>query len=508
MACLLYPAGKGPAAVPFPAQTIEDLQLGRLARAMSPSDYYKLTPEELCALFTGDGEVLRHRQAVFRDMLRFPELESAMERLLDSLDGWESRGGGRRGGGADAFAVGFSLDEFTWLDGYLKKIDAAWKEFSGIPVESEGLKALLALLDSLRNSPRYRDAAADFRALCPGFSAPARMRLGYNLDNELKPGRLKLLAMEPPAEGNQPRSAQKRKMMLTQRAVETDAMLLQRLSAQASQDINAFVIRETAALRGLRKELIVCLAVRKLTRSWEAAGLPCCFPELRGAEEKAFQAKGLFDPLLLLSDKELVVSNDIELRPGGELLILTGANQGGKTVFLLSMGLCQWLGQLGFPVPAAEAAFSPAENILTIFAPNGQRYGRKGLLAEEAGRIAGAVDALTGESMVLFNEPLTSTGPEETKAISAEVIAVCMAAGARGIWVTHVYELASNRANLEAALPWGSRLGSLRIVLDEEGGEAKFTYRVERGEPKGYSHAEDALRRGGIHLSDVSASGA
>ncbi len=507
MACLLYPAGKGPAAVPFPAQTIEDLQLGRLAKAMSPSDYYKLTPEELCTLFTCDEDVLRHRQAVFRDVLRFPELESAMEKLLDSLDGWESRGGSRRGG-ADAFAVGFSLDEFTWLDGYLRKIDAAWQEFDRIPAESEGFRALRGLLDSLRNSRRYQDAAADFQSLCPGFSAPARMRLGYNLDGELKPGRLKLLAMEPPEEGPRPKSAQKRKMMLTQRAVETDAMLLQRVSAQASQDINAFVIRETAALRGLRKELIVCLAVRKLTRSWETSGLPCCFPALRPASEKAFQAKGLFDPLLLLSDKERVVSNDIELRPGGELLILTGANQGGKTVFLLSMGLGQWLGQLGFPVPAKEASISPAENILTIFAPNGQRYGRKGLLAEEAGRIAGAVDALGSSSMVLFNEPLTSTGPEETKAISAEVIAVCMAAGARGVWVTHVYELASNRAGLEAAVPWGSRLGSLRIILDEEGGETKFTYRVERGEPKGYSHAEDALRRGGIHLSDAPAAGA
>ena len=499
MACLLYPAGKMPAAVPFPAQTIEDLQLGRLAKAMSPSDYYKLTAEELCTLFTGDPEVLRYRQEVFRDMLRFPALESAMEKLLDSLDGWESRGGGRRGG-ADAFAVGFSLDEFTWLDGYLKKIDAAWREFSGIPVESEGFRALLGLLDSLRNSKRYRDAAADFQALCPGFSAPARMRLGYNLDNELKPGRLKLLAMEPPEEGTKSKEAQKRKMMLTQRAVETDAMLLQRVSAQASQDINTFVIRETAALRGLRKELIVCLAVRKLTRSWEEAGLPACFPELLPPEEKAFRAKELFDPLLLISDKELVVTNDIELRPGGELLILTGANQGGKTVFLLSMGLGQWLGQLGFPVPAREAAISPAENILTIFAPNGQRYGRKGLLAEEAGRIASAVEALKSGSMVLFNEPLTSTGPEETKAISAEVIAVCMAAGARGVWVTHVYELASNRAGLEEALPWGSRLGSLRIVLEEDGEETRFTYRVERGEPKGYSHAEDALRRGGIRL--------
>ena len=504
MACLLYPAGKGPAAVPFPAQTIEDLQLVRLAKAMSPSDYYRLTSEELCALFTSDEEVLRYRQEVFRDVLRFPALESAMEKLLDSLDGWESRGGSRRGG-ADAFAVGFSLDEFTWLDGYLKKIDAAWREFSGIPVESEGFKALLGLLDSLRNSPRYRDAASDFKALCPGFSAPARMRLGYNLDSELKPGRLKLLAMEPPEDGKT-KAPQKRKMMLTQRAVEMDAMLLQRVSAQASQDINTFVIRETAALRGLRKELIVCLAVRKLTRSWEDAGLPACFPELRPPEEKAFRAKGLFDPLLLISDKELVVSNDVELRQGGELLILTGANQGGKTVFLLSMGLGQWMAQLGFPVGAAEAAVSPAENILTIFAPNGQRYGRKGLLAEEAGRIAAAVESLTGGSMVLFNEPLTSTGPEETKSISAEVIAVCMAAGARGIWVTHVYELASHRANLEEALPWGSRLGSLRIVLEEVGGETRFTYRVERGEPKGYSHAEDALRRGGIHLSDVPAS--
>jgi hypothetical protein len=505
MACLLYPAGKMPAASPFPAQTIEDLQLGRLAKAMSPSDYYRLTPEELCALFTGDEEVLRHRQAVFRDVLRFPELESAMEKLLDSLDGWESRGGSRRGG-ADAFAVGFSLDEFTWLDGYLKKIDAAWREFDRIPVESAGFRALQGLLNELRNSKRYQDAASDFKELCPGFSAPARMRLGYNLDNELKPSRLKLLAMEPPEEGTRSKSTQKRKMMLTQRAVETDAMLLQRVSTQASQDINTFVIRETAALRGLRKELIVCLAVRKLTRSWEEAGLPACFPELRPPEEKTFRAKGLFDPLLLISDKELVVSNDAELRQGGELLILTGANQGGKTVFLLSMGLGQWLAQLGFPVPAAEAAVSPAENILTIFAPNGQRYGRKGLLAEEAGRIASAMENLTAGSMVLFNEPLTSTGPEETKAISAEVIAVCMAAGARGVWVTHVYELASHRASLEEALPWGSRLGSLRIVLEEVGGETKFTYRVERGEPKGYSHAEDALRRGGIHLSDVPAS--
>ena len=73
-----------------------------------------------------------------------------------------------------------------------------------------------------------------------------------------------------------------------------------------------------------------------------------------------------------------------------------------------------------------------------------------------------------------------------------------MAAGARGIWVTHVYELARDRAALEAAVPWGSRAGSMRVVLEGEEDSPRFTYRVERGEPLGNSHAGDALRRGGV----------
>ena len=503
MGCLLFPPGKMPEKLPFPAQTVEDLQLSRLAEAMSYSEYYRITAEELSSLFTDDPEVLKWRQDVIRDILDSPELEDTLSRFLDSVDGWEGRSGARRGG-MDSFAVGFSLEDFSWLEGYLKKIDDVWSSLSSVSVESEGLRLLIRQLDGSRNSRRYLDIAADFPKLCSGYAAPARMRIGYDLDREMKPSRLKLLYMEPPAAENTGRdkAAAKRQMMLTQRAVETSGMLLQRLSQQASQDINAFVMRETAGLRGLRRELVFCLSAVKLARSWRAAGLPFCFPKLLPAEEKAFTANGLFDPLLLLSDKEQVVTNAVSLSQGGELLFLTGANQGGKTVFLLSLGLCQWLAQLGFPVPAEEASISPAKNILTIFAPNGQQYGRKGLLAEEAGRIAEAVKNLSAESLLLFNEPLTSTGPEETRSISAEVAAVCMAAGARGVWVTHVYELAAERAALEQAVPWGSRTGSLRVVLEEENGSPRFTYRVERGEPLGDSHAADALRRGGVLFTD------
>ena len=499
MGCMLSSAGHIPAPIDFPPQTIEDLQLERLAAAMSYSEYYRMNAAEFCTLFTDDPVTLRYRQAVIRDILSLPGLEETLGRLLDSLDGWESRNIGRRGG-VDSFAVGFSLEDFSWLQGYLKKIDSAYTELSAFPVESEGLRTLVHLLDTLRNSERYRDVTEGFRSLCTGHSAPARMRIGYNLDKEMKPSRLKLLYMEGPGEGKE-KAASRRQMMLTQRAVETSSMLLQRLSGQAGQDIGSFVIRETASLRGLRKELIFCLSAAKLAHSWLAAGLPYCFPEIRPMEEKVLSAKGLFDPLLLISNKEQVVPNDADLLPGGELVFLTGANQGGKTVFLLSLGICQWLAQLGFPVPAKEAALSPAKNILTVFAPNGQQYGRKGLLAEEAGRIAEAVANLTGDSLLLFNEPLTSTGPEETKSISAEVASVCLAAGARGVWVTHEYALALERSALESAIPWGSRIGSLRVVLEEDNGSPRFTYRVERGEPLGDSHAEDALHRGGVRFA-------
>jgi len=478
---------------------VEDLQLSRLAEALSPSDYYRLNAEDLCALFSDNSEILRWRQEVFQDVLRFPELENAMEDLLDALDGWESRGSSRRG--VDSFAVGFSLDDFTWLDGYLRKTDRAWETFSAIPLKSRGFRALTGLLATMCDCPRYRAVSEGFRSLCDGYSAPAKMRLGYNLDSELRPERLKLLSMTAWQESGRTRTPTGRRMMLTQRIAESNAMLLQRVSAQAAQNINSFVLRETSILRGLRKELIICLAVRKLSRSWEAAGLPHAFPLLSDPAGKRFRARSLFDPLLLLSGREQIIANDIEFRPGGEILFLTGANQGGKTVFLLSVGLCQLLAQFGFPVPAREAELSTVKNILTIFAPNGQRYGRKGLLAEEAGRIACAMEALSPDSMVLFNEPLTGTGPEETCAISAEVVAVCMAAGARGVWVTHVHKLAAGRLELEKAVSWGSRLGSLRVVLDETAVDApRFTYRVERGEPSGFSHADAALRRGGVRL--------
>ena len=135
-----------------------------------------------------------------------------------------------------------------------------------------------------------------------------------------------------------------------------------------------------------------------------------------------------------------------------------------------------------------------------MFAPSGASFSRHGLLAEEAGRIANAVKEAGKDSLVLFNEPLNSTSPNENLHISREVIGVFKAAGVRGIWVTHMYELASDRQRVNELIAWGSTIGSIKIIVEADGEGTKPTYKITRGEPEYNSYAAEVLRRKGIEM--------
>jgi len=232
---------------------------------------------------------------------------------------------------------------------------------------------------------------------------------------------------------------------------------------------------------------------------WLDAGMPCCFPDILPSEDKAFTADKLYNPLLVLGGKSSanIVTNTVTFEKGGEIIILTGANQGGKTTFLVSVALAQFLFQLGMPVPAASAAISPCGGISTVFAPSGVQTTHGGRLAEECARIAAAVAEITPNSAVFFNEPLNATSPSENLSISRDVLSVLKASGVRGIWVTHIYELAAERGKLSELIPWGSTLGSMRVRVELHGELAEPLYKAERGEPEFRSYAAEVLRQKG-----------
>ncbi len=494
MGALLWPGREPEQNRLFPPRTAEDLQLERICDAMAPSSYFRLSTAEILKTFTTDPSVIAWRQAVMQDLFDNPALPEAMQQLLDCIDVWESRStAARRAGGDERGAEPVSFGDFSFLDSYIERIETLADTFRTLSLHSEGMQRLSQQILDLRGSERFDRIRSGFAELCRDYAMPSRVSIGFNLDAGLRPTGVKLLRVER-------RQIKGHRLDLTRTAYDGMGRLMSKTVSGAAQSISQFVRRESAQLRSIKQDLIFFLSAQKLCDSWKKAGLPCCFARICPSEEKAFSAENLFNPLLLISGREKIICNDISFAQGGELLILTGANQGGKTVFLQSVGLAQWLFQLGLPIPASSAAISPASEILTVFAPSGADFSRRGLLSEEAGRIAKAVELVTPDSLVLFNEPLNSTSPAENLSISREVIAAFQAAGVRGVWVTHLYELASRRSELNSLLSWGSTLGSIRIAVEHSETETRSTYKIVRGEPEFNSYAAEVLRRKGVSI--------
>ena len=494
MGVLLWPRGeaKSPRYMLLD-HTAEDLQLESLANAMALNNYYKLSVGDLGKLWTSDPEVIRYRQEVLGDILENPSLEALLEGLLDSIDSWESHSG-RSARGGDEKNQALDLWDFSFLDAYLQKVESLNESLSGLSLRSGGMTAFRDKVAAMVTSPRFTAVRDAYRQDCGGSNLPSRITIGFNLSDSLKPVNLK--RMKIPEKGQRGR-----KMSLTPSAVQMTHQILGKAIGEAGRSISGFVRQQSSELRTLKQDIIFYLSALNLRKTWEARGLKSCLPEIRPAEEQAFRTEEMFSPLLVLHGSETVVTNDIEFRTGGELLILTGANQGGKTVFLHSVALTQWLFQLGFMVACATAAISPAGQVLTgiVRWVHSSSAGKgTGLFSEEGGRIADAVKHMSENAMVLFNEPLNAASPMENRYISQEVIGAFKAAGARGIWVTHLYELASDRQRVNELIPWGSQLGSIRILVKSDDTGVHSTYHILRGEPEFKSYAAEVVRRKGV----------
>ena len=103
----------------------------------------------------------------------------------------------------------------------------------------------------------------------------------------------------------------------------------------------------------LRAELGFYVSCLNLWDRLVAKGAPTSFPEPSPWCRRVLSFSGLRDVCLALRAEKPVVGNDVDAN-GKSLIIITGANSGGKSTFLRSVGLAQLMMQCGMFV-AAEA---------------------------------------------------------------------------------------------------------------------------------------------------------
>jgi DNA mismatch repair ATPase MutS len=230
-------------------------------------------------------------------------------------------------------------------------------------------------------------------------------------------------------------------------------------------------------------------------------GCSICTPEVRPAGEKEFCAVGLYNPRVALAIDDEIVTNDLTFDDDARIYVLTGPNRGGKSVITVALGAAQAFCQLGLPVPAVSAKISVTDGIFTHFPEGADDTIDKGRLGEECARLREIFDAATPDSLILLDESLSSTGAYEATYIASEILTAFAAMRCRGIFSTHLHELAANIAeiNTRSLERGGVRLDTL--VAGMESGQRSF--KIYRAKPDGKSYARDIADKYGLSFEEL-----
>jgi len=235
-------------------------------------------------------------------------------------------------------------------------------------------------------------------------------------------------------------------------------------------------------LETLRIELAFYVGCLNLSEQLAQMGAPISFPLPMAPDERRHSFTGLYDVCLALTMKQKIVGNDVNADHKA-LAVITGANQGGKSTFLRSIGLSQLMMQCGMFVPAESFCASLCDGLFTHYKREEDAAMKGGKLDEELGRMSDIVDKITPDSIVLFNESFASTNEREGSEIARQIVSALLERRIRVFFVTHMYEFARGfyDKGMENAI----------FLRAERQADGTRTFRLIEGEPLQTSYGRD-----------------
>jgi len=196
-------------------------------------------------------------------------------------------------------------------------------------------------------------------------------------------------------------------------------------------------------LLNLVYELDVFISVGRAGRS-----LGFTFPVInRTNNGQSLKLSGLFHPFI-----ENPVKNDIEFNHQKNICFVTGANMAGKSTFLKSVGICVFLSQIGFPVPAAYMETSIFDGLITtINLVDNLQMGNSHFFTEVA-RVKHVAQKMTQSQnmLVIFDELFRGTNVKDAFDASLAIISA-FSKLKKGFFIisTHIVEVANELAAIE-----------------------------------------------------------
>lgn len=499
----------------------------KVCDALGLTDAFSLRSSTLSDFFTEDEQILSYRQKTFADMLAVKELRETLDAIYPILaDIHELRHMEKESNPAEAY-----LYSITEIELYVTCIDTLAKGLAPIRGRlSDGAFSVLAdAVLGLCESDYYKELNEKLTALSQRVHEVRSVTIGVNLDAGMVPSSAGVISVN-----SEPFKSGKILDKILRFSFRNDASTcIAELSPlkKSGQSDNASEAM-TAALHGALEEVFrssvkgwraivgeyvldhtdfllqllpeiefVCKAASVIESLRTHAGCAAVFPEIRPRAEKAFRAVGLYNPRVALAIDDEMVTNDLSFDEKGRIFVLTGPNRGGKSVITVAVGACQAMLQLGLPVPAQQAELSVVSGIFTHFPEEADDTIDKGRLGEECARLREIFNSVDTDGMVLLDESLSSTGAYEATYIAEEILSALAVKGVRGIFSTHLHDLALATARInERSLALGGGAVDTLVAGMEQG---KRSFKILRARPDGKSYARDIANKYGLSFENL-----
>lgn len=474
---------------PDHAALIQDLELNTLFEAMAGEDkfLFDIAKQALLSSLT-DPDTIRYRQEILKDCLKHPEVvrqiyELPIQAIHNKQRSWL--------GIYSRYVDGILSGGIQLLEMYvtlLKQLRRIADEYAD-QFESEGFARFFAMIQ--------QELDDDYIAVVERHIKTLRFPKGVLVSAELGNGNegthYVLRKTNHDGRNWMERALARRSPVYSFTLHPRDNSGAEALGELRNKGINlvANAVAQSADhidsfFNVLRTELAFYIGCLNLYEQLAPLGEPFTFPIPFESDERRHSFQGLYDVCLALTKKEKVVGNDVNA-DGKDLVTITGANQGGKSTFLRSIGLAQLMMQCGMFVPAESFSANTCRGLFTHFKREEDATMKSGKFDEELSRMSVIVDQLTPDSMILFNESFAATNEREGSEIARQIVRALLEKRVKIFYVTHLYDLAHSFAD--------TKMGNAIFLRADRQADGTRTFKLIEGEPLQTSFGEDLYKK-------------
>ena len=470
--------------------------------------------DKIAKFITSDSKEILARQDIFADCIENPELTDVFRRLLENIVTIKDILEKER---AYSKSMERTLYSVRIIEIYLDAVALAADLYQkiGDKLRSSRLKEFLSDFHIFYTSERYAQISSYVQQCLKNAQTVKSFTVGINLNTKLEPVEIGIISMNEeefvtsnffvdmftPSGSSLERVtpmirfSSKNELLQRSMYLSMNECLCKSVN-KAFRDILNNIDEITHSLLNAENDLrFICRAYSYISEL-QNNGAPFCFA-LTNSERSYVQ--NAYSPSLLVNMRyNKIVTNDIVFEKSGIYVhILTGANSGGKSVYIQTIGIVQVLFQLGLCVPASSACLCPLECIYTHFSTdcNTDILSGDSRFVAECKQMKNVIEKLSENSLLLMDESFSGTSSAEGAAVAAQVLKHICHKRCFCVYSTHIHEIVMFMEDLNRKK---QIVAPMCVGMDN----GNRTYKILFGKTDELSHAYDIAKKYGLEFSE------